>query len=83
MTIHKLVTPPTAQENVQKTIVDTLKSALAEAEAGQLTDICLVIGYVNGEWACASSDTLEFTRLIGRLTILQHEWITEYNQGDE
>jgi hypothetical protein len=80
MTI-KLVTPPTADEEVQASIIKLLETTLVEAKAGELRSIIIIAAHVDNGWIDRASETLIFSEVIGRLEIMKQRWIKRYLDG--
>jgi len=74
----KLVTNPTASEEVKESVVRLLRDTLTEAEAGQIDCVAIIIGRVDGQWLDRCSTTMCFSEAIGRLEITKQEWIEQY-----
>lgn len=78
-----LVTKPTAAAEVQESVVRLLRDTLAEAEAGKITTVIIIIAHADGQWTDRCSDTEHFSDAIGRIEITKQEWIAQYlrNRG--
>jgi hypothetical protein len=83
MTLVSLVTKPTADKEVQESILRLLREALEEAERGEIDNLIMIIGTPAGEWTDRASDTVKFSEAIGRLEITKQEWIAKYFKGRE
>ena len=83
MTSIKLVTPPTADEEIKASVIEILKEALALAEAGIITSAILIMGRVDGTWQNKMSETAQFSQAIGMLEITKQEWIKHHVDGQE
>jgi hypothetical protein len=77
MTI-KLVTPPTAEDDVKASIIKLLETTLTEAKAGELRSIIIIAAHINNGWIDRASETLIFSEVIGRLEIMKQRWIKQY-----
>ena len=80
MTI-KLVTPPTAEDDVKASIIKLLETTLAEAKAGQLKSVVLIAAHIDDSWIDRASETTNFSIVIGRLEIMKQRWIKQYLDG--
>jgi hypothetical protein len=70
-----LVPKPTAQDEVRESIISILRETLAEAEAGNIDTVIMLLSHPNGEWTNRSSGTNKFSEAIGRLEITKADWI--------
>lgn len=73
-----LVTKPTAAEEVQQSVVGVLEEMLALAKNGDVDGVAIILSHVDGTWTHRGSESLEFSRLIGRFEIMKHQWIAEH-----
>lgn len=74
----KLVTKPTAADEVRESVTRLLRDTLAEAESGEIDCVAIIIGHTDGEWSDRCSTTTRFSEAIGRLEITKQEWIAQY-----
>jgi hypothetical protein len=74
----KLVSKPTASDEVRESIIKVLRDTLNEAVAGEIRSVVVLAEYADGEWINRASDTLEFSKAIGRLEITKQEWVAQY-----
>ena len=70
-----LVTKPSATDEVRESILRVLRETLAEAEAGNIDTVIMILGHPNGEWTDRTSGTNRFSDAIGRLEITKADWI--------
>jgi hypothetical protein len=81
MTI-KLVTPPTAEDDVKASIIKLLETTLTEAKAGELRSIIIIAAHINNGWIDRASETLIFSEVIGRLEIMKQRWVKQYLENN-
>lgn len=77
-----LVSKPTAAEEVRTSVIDVLRETLAQAEAGEIDSVAMILGHPDDTWSDRYSGVLNFSSVIGRIEILKLKWIrqhTEYN----
>jgi hypothetical protein len=73
-----LITKPKAADDIKVEILDILRGALAEAEAGELDALILVKRQVGGKWGNDRSGLLSITDAVGRLEIIKQEYVYQY-----
>ena len=73
-----LVVPPTASDEVRESVVKLLKETLADAEAGKIDTVIMILGHPDTEWSDRVSGTNRFSEAVGRLEITKQEWIAQY-----
>lgn len=52
--------------------IDTLKEALKEAQAGDVTSVAIAVVRPTGAINCSRSDTHDIGRLLGAIALLNH-----------
>lgn len=78
-----LVAKPTVAEEVRESVVRLLRGTLAEAEAGEVSTVVILVGHINGDWFSRCSDTEHFSEAVGRVEIIKQEWIAQYLRDRE
>ena len=73
-----LVPKPTVAEEVRESVVRLLRSALEEAEKGDVDTVIIISSLTNGEWLERASDTNKISESIGRLEIVKQQWIAQF-----
>jgi len=73
-----LVTKPTASAEIRDSIVRDLREVLAQAEAGDVDAVIMLVLHPNGEWSGNDIATTRFSEVIGRVEIVKQEWIAQY-----
>ena len=73
-----LVTKPSADEEVRESVVRLLREALAQAEAGEVDTVLMILGHPDETWSDIASETVSFSHAVGRLEILKQKWIAKY-----
>lgn len=73
-----LVPTPTAAEKYKKACVEILRERLAQAEAGDIESLVLIVKHADGTWSDDRSGVDGFPEAIGRLEITKHAWITAF-----
>lgn len=70
----------TAQNNeeVHKSVLETLEEALEGARRGDIKAVCILIEHPNGNWSGLHSGTMDMSRTIGQLEMTKQEWIRKY-----
>lgn len=73
-----LVTAPTAAEEVRQSVIEVLKEMLTLAEEGHVDGVAVILSHIDGTWTDRGSETMEFSKMIGRFEIMKHRWITQH-----
>lgn len=73
-----LVTKPTAKDEIRDSIVRDLRGVLAQAEAGDIEAVIMLVLHPNGEWSGNDIATTRFSETIGRIEIVKQKWISQY-----
>ena len=82
MNVITLAPKLTADEEVKASVVKILKTALEEAESGQIISVVMLLGCVNGDWCNRASESIHFSSCIGQLEITKHELIKQFLTDD-
>jgi hypothetical protein len=78
------VRPPTVAEDIKESLVALLERTLAEAKAGDITEICMLVQHADPlEWSDRSSMTQSIMTWVGRLETTKLDWIVEYKKEHE
>jgi len=78
MTDLRITPRPTVSEELRLAAVEVLRTALAEAQTGNV-DACLVIlRHPDGRWSDERSGCMDFPEMVGRLEIVKQSWILSY-----
>jgi hypothetical protein len=77
----RIVQPPTVPEEIRQGVVGLLKDALAQAEAGELDAVIVILKRPTG-WSDMRSGVMDFPDAIGRLEIVKQSWIAHYLYGE-
>lgn len=79
----RLVTPPTASEEIKQSVVEKLEEILAQAKAGDITEFCMIIQHADpAEWSDISSMTKHIMTWVGRLEMTKLDWIAKYRENE-
>jgi hypothetical protein len=70
----QLVPKPKTSDEVRESVVSILRTSLAEAEAGDVDTVILIMSRPDGEWITRQSMTMKLSESIGRMFIAMHEW---------
>jgi hypothetical protein len=70
----QLVPKPKTSDEVRESVVSILRTSLAEAEAGDVDTVILIMSRPDGEWIARQSMTMKLSESIGRMFIAVHEW---------
>jgi hypothetical protein len=73
-----LVPKPKATEIARESIKAILKQTMEEAERGDLKCVMMVVVDPSGKWTPRISSTDDFSGMMGKLLIAQHEWVADY-----
>lgn len=73
-----LVPTPTAAEIFRTACVDILRERLAQAEAGDIDSVVLIVKHADGTWSDDRSGVDGFPEAIGRLEITKQAWVRAY-----
>jgi hypothetical protein len=73
-----LVAKPTADEEIRQSVITVLREALAEAEAGNINGVAMILSHPDETWTHRGSECMEFSRMVGRIEMLKHQWIKEH-----
>jgi hypothetical protein len=78
--IHHLsvVKAPTIPERTRAETVEILEEVLKAAKAGEVSEVVIIALSPNGEWRELATATTSVAEWIGRLKILESDWIDEY-----
>lgn len=78
--IRKLgvVKRPTTPEKAQAEVIEILEELLEQAKGGHIAEICVVVANASREWDLLTSSTLSISEWVGRLEIVQSDWIGQY-----
>ena len=79
----RLTPKPTAQEKHRREVIDDLKRALVEAEAGEVEASIIILKRCDGYRTDHRSGVDGFAESIGRLEIIKAAWIADYFKADK
>jgi 1,4-dihydroxy-2-naphthoyl-CoA synthase len=71
----RLVPKPTIDEEIRAGVIDLLRDALADAEAGNVTGVIILTSETDGMWGHRSSASLSIREEIGALEFYKHDRI--------
>lgn len=72
-----IVKRPTVSEEARREVVEILSELLDKAKAGEISEIAVITA--NGDlWEERTSPTISVTTWLGRLAILQADWVASY-----
>ena len=80
--IVPLVLAPTDQQEVQQSVVRVLENTLAFAKEGKIDSIIMLVSHGDGNWYPVMSESINFSRDIGRIEILKQQWIRDVLVGN-
>lgn len=78
--IIPLALAPTDQQEVQQSVVKLLETTLGFAKEGKIDSIIMVVSHGN-DWYPIVSESMNFSRDIGRIEILKQQWIRDVLVG--
>ncbi len=78
----RLATRPLVIDEVRESVTRLLREALEKAEAGKVDCVIIILGHPDGTWTDLASETVEFSKAVGRLEILKHKWIARFVEHD-
>lgn len=78
--VAALVTKPTISAEIKAGILELLRVATADAEAGNVSTMLVIAVRPDGTWSREWSGTEEMAAMIGRLEITKQEWIESYSK---
>lgn len=67
-----------ASETARLQAIALLRDALAMAEAGDITEVILIVDHPDNTWGQSMTSTTAFTAAIGRLEMVKHLWIEQF-----
>lgn len=73
-----LVPKAKTTDDVRESVVRLLRDSLAQAEAGDVDTVIIILSHPDGEWSDRCSDTEKLSEAIGRLEITKQEWVSQY-----
>lgn len=80
--IIKIAKRPTAPDDIRAQVIAHLKEALAEAEAGNVDEILIIMRHPgDDQWTNLATETQSFAKWIGYLTITSADWIAEFKKA--
>lgn len=78
-----VVKPPRVADEIRQEVIELLEETLAEARAGEISEIMLIIQHPGKDWSQRSSDTMDgILKWIGRLEITKLDWIAKLKEGE-
>jgi hypothetical protein len=83
--IHQLhaIKPPTADDEIKESMIKMLEDTLAEARAGDITEVVMLIQHADPEeWSDRAGMTDNIMRWVGRLETTKLDWIAKYKEQD-
>ena len=80
--IIPLVLAPTDAQEVQQSVVRILETTLGYAKEGKIDSIIMLVSHGNDEWYPVVSESMCFSRDIGRIEILKQQWIRDVLAGN-
>lgn len=79
------VAPPTAPEHVRADLIEKLERTLAEARAGEITELFMIVLHPDTDFSDRATPTENLTAWIGKLEIVKQRWINaslEYHSDE-
>jgi hypothetical protein len=81
-TLHA-VKPITSTEAIRAEVIAMLEDALAEAKAGEIDELFMILKHPGGdEWSDRSTSTLNTTEWIGKLEVTKLSWSLKLLEND-
>ena len=74
----RLVTPPTAKDEIRDSIVGLLEDYLRRAKAGELTAVVVLATLVDDGFDEAISSCASISRVLGQLEVAKARWVARY-----
>jgi hypothetical protein len=79
--IIALATPPTVDDQIREAAVQLLESALAQARAGKVEGVILILKYNDNEWSNFATGIKGFSDAMGYLEITKLQWFEKYQEN--
>lgn len=76
----RLVTKAPPADEIRRAVVEILREALADAEAGKVSGVIIISEEVDDTWYHRASGTLSVREEIGALEIFKHDRIARTNE---
>lgn len=76
--VATLAPKPNVREEFRLASIEILRDRLAQAEAGDVASVVVIVKHMDGTWSDDRAGTDTFPEAIGRLEIVKQAWINSY-----
>jgi hypothetical protein len=80
--VVSLVRKATVDKEIKSRLVDMLKATLAEAEAGDIGGIFMIVERPDQMWTERWDGTCKLSEMLGRVDIIKHKIIHQYFKSE-
>ncbi len=78
VTTLSVVGKPRASDQARKQAVELLTQALSLAQAGEISELILILDHPDNSWSESMTNTANFPAAIGRLEMVKQSWVEKY-----
>lgn len=82
MTVLSVVPAPTADAEIQASVVNILEEALAAARDGKISAVVVIALHPDSSWSEWQSATDQLSQMIGRLEIAKHKRLKQFLENE-
>jgi hypothetical protein len=80
--VVSIVRKKTVDEEIKSRVIEMLKTTLAEAEAGDIGAIFMIVERPDEMWTERWDGTAKLSEMIGRIEIIKHKIIHQYFESE-
>lgn len=70
----------TSKDDAFSSVISELEKALEAAKQGQIDAVVVLARCTNGKWTEWHSGARNFPDMVGKMEIVKHDWIAQYNR---